>query len=260
MSRNLIQNNKTNHDFEHPQELHQRWKPNPLALFLVQLFLMIPVLFAMDKLTPLCYLTLGLINLFFVAGLELVRFIRLVLPLSTLSWGLFFMNLFFPAKGVNGLDRAISVFLRSFTLISLSSGYILSVNPYDIIRALMQNWHLNYRLGFSLFAGWNTIPLLKRDIAIAQKAQEIRLAGRKKTARRSMTRLPITILSGAIMHGERLSLSMAGRGLEEAKERTFIHRIWWTKKDTLYCIGAGLAALLFWVALILGGIFVFELG
>lgn len=237
-----------------------RWEPNPLALFLAQLFLMVPVLFAMDKITPLCYLTLGFINLFFVAGLELVRFIRLVIPLSTLSLGLFFMNLFFPAQGVNGLDRAISVFLRSFTLISLSSGYILSVSPYDIIRALMQNWNLNYRLGFSLFAGWNTIPLLKRDIEIAQKAQEIRMAGRKQKPRASLTRLPITILSGAILHGERLSLSMAGRGLEDARERTFIHRILWTRKDTLYCIGAGLTALLFWIVLILGGIFVFELG
>ena len=238
---------------------HRRWKPNPLALLLAQLFLMLPVLFAMDKVTPLLFLVLGATNLFVVVGLSPRRFIKLVLPLSTLSFGLFFMNLLFPAEGVNGLDRAISVFLRSFSLISLSSGYILSVSPYDIIRALMQNWHLNYRFGFSLFAGWNTIPLLKRDIEIAQKAQEIRGAGQKKR-RFSLTKLPITILSGAILHGERLSLSMAGRGLEEARERTFIHAIPWTRKDSLYCIGMGITALLLWRVLIWQGIFVFELG
>jgi len=249
-----------------PQE---RWKPNPLALLLADLFLMVPVLFAMGKLTPLCSLALGIINLFTVARLELWPFIRLSLPLSTLSFGLFFMNLLFPAEGVNGLDRAIAVFLRSFALICLSSGYILSVNPYDIIRALMQNWHLNYRFGFSLFAGWNIIPLLKRDIEIAQKAQEIRLAGsranntkRSRTivSRLSLTRLPITILSGAILHGERLSLSMAGRGLEEAQERTFIHRINWSWRDTLYDFAIGLAAGILWFALVTGGLFVFELG
>ncbi|AEJ18845.1 energy-coupling factor transporter transmembrane component T family protein [Gracilinema caldarium] len=254
---------------EYCQRQQQSWKPNPLALLLAQLFIMIPVLFAMDKLTPLSYLALGLINLFLVARLEFQRFIRLVLPLSTLSFGLFFMNLFFPAEGVNGLDRAIAVFLRSFTLICLSSGYILAASPYDIIRALMQNWHLSYRFGFSLFAGWNTIPLLKRDIEIAQKAQEIRLAGsRGKTRKqfrtalpkRSLTRLPITILSGAILHGERLSLSMAGRGLEKAHKRTFIHRIVWSKKDTLYDIGVGFTALILWLGLIRVGIFVFELG
>lgn len=245
----------------------QPWKPNPLALLIAQLFLMLPVLFAIDRVTPLIYLGLGAINLFFVARLSLRRFINLVLPLSTLSFGLFFMNLLFPAEGVNGLERAVSVFLRSFTLISLSSGYILSVNPYDIIRALMQNWHMNYRFGFSLFAGWNTIPLLKRDIEIAQRAQEIRSAGRggsrrrgKNKPSRSITRLPITILSGAILHGERLSLSMAGRGLEEARDRTFIHRIPWTKGDSLYCTITGIAALLLWLLLIRGGIFVFELG
>lgn len=237
-----------------------KWKPNPLALLLAQVFLMIPVLFAMDKTTPLCFLTLGLINLFLVGGLNLYRFIRLVLPLSTLSFGLFFMNLLFPAAGINGLDRAISVFLRSFTLICLSSGYILSASPYDIIRALMQNWELNYRLGFSLFAGWNTIPLLKRDIAIAQTAQEIRLAGLGKKRKRSISRLPITILSGAILHGERLSLSMAGRGLDEAQNRTFIHQIAWTELDTVYHVGAGLAALMVWLVLIRQGVFIFELG
>jgi len=256
--------------------LQRTWKPNPLALFLAQLFLMLPVLFAMDKLTPLLYLALGTVNLFAVAELSPRRFINLVLPLSTLSFGLFFMNLCFPAAGVNGLDRAISVFLRSFTLISLSSGYILAVSPYDIIRALMQNWHLDYRLGFSLFAGWNTIPLLKRDIEIAQMAQEIRSAevrgSRKsvagietksrKAGRRkpSITRLPVTILSGAILHGERISLSMAGRGLEEAKERTFIRRIYWTGWDSLYCAIMGLGALLLWGVLIQRGIFIFELG
>lgn len=255
--------------------IQRTWKPNPLALFLAQLFLMLPVLFAMDKLTPLLYLALGAVNLFAVAELSPRRFIRLVLPLSTLSFGLFFMNLCFPAAGVNGLDRAVSVFLRSFTLISLSSGYILAVSPYDIIRALMQNWHLDYRLGFSLFAGWNTIPLLKRDIEIAQMAQDIRSAGVRGTLirqaggetghrggkrRPSITRLPVTILSGAILHGERISLSMAGRGLEEAKERTFIRRIYWTGWDSLYCAIMGLGALLLWGVLIQRGIFIFELG
>lgn len=257
--------------------LQRTWKPNPLALLLAQLFLMLPVLFAMDKLTPFLYLALGAVNLFAVAELSPRRFSNLVLPLSTLSFGLFFMNLFFPAEGVNGLNRAISVFLRSFTLISLSSGYILAVSPYDIIRALMQNWHLNYRLGFSLFAGWNTIPLLKRDIEIAQMAQHIRSAGLRGTGirgtslgrgnktgsrrhRAPIIRLPVTILSGAILHGERISLSMAGRGLEEARERTFIRRIYWTRQDSLYCVVMGLAAFLLWWALIHLGSFIFELG
>lgn len=247
------------------------WKPNPLALLISQLSLMLPVLFALDRVTPLIYLGLGALNLFIIARLSPRRFIKLVLPLSILSFGLFFMNLLFPAEGINGLERAVSVFLRSFTLISLSSGYILSAHPYDIIRALMQNWHMNYRFGFALFAGWNTIPLLRRDIEIAQKAQEIRSAGIGATGRRgrakslrsgktSITRLPVTILSGAILHGERLSLSMAGRGLEEAQNRTFIHSIAWTKTDTLYCIVTGTTALLLWLALIRGGVFVFELG
>lgn len=239
------------------------WQPNPLALLLAQLSLMVPVLFAMDRITPLVFLAAGLINLFGVAGLSFRRFIKLILPLSTLSFGLFFMNLLFPAEGINGLDRAIAVFLRSFTLICLSSGYILSVSPYDIIRALMQNWGLDYRLGFSLFAGWNTIPLLKRDIEIAQKAQEIRYAGTVRPRyswRAKLTRLPVTILSGAILHGERLSLSMAGRGLEETRERTFFHGVPWTGNDSFYIAITGLASLLVWLTLIRSGIFVFELG
>ncbi|MFQ3547396.1 MAG: energy-coupling factor transporter transmembrane component T [Termitinemataceae bacterium] len=233
--------------------------PNPLSLLVVQLVLMVPVLFSFDKGTPLVFLCLGLVNLFWIARLDIRRFIRLVLPLSTLSFGLFFMNLLFPAEGINGLERGITIFLRSFTLICLSSGYILSISPYDLIRALMQNWHLSYRLGYSLFAGWNTIPLLRRDIELAQRAHEIRYAGRNGTSR-SLTRLPITILSGAILHGERLSISMAGRGLDKAKNRSFLYRLPWTMLDTWYCILTALLVVMLWTLLILNGSFIFDLG
>ncbi|TCW60393.1 energy-coupling factor transporter transmembrane component T [Treponema sp. J25] len=238
-----------------------RWRPNPLALLLGHLALMVPVFLAIDWYTPPLYMLIGYLVIRWSTGLSLKKLLRIVAPLSFLSVGLFLMNVLFPAEGVNGLHRGIAVFLRSLSLITLSSSYILAVHPYDLIRSLMQQWHLSYRWGYALFAGWNSIPLIRRDLELIQKAQDIRLAGQPARHRRQrLLRVPITLLSGVILHGERLSLSMAARGLENCQKRTFIREIPWTGRDWLYIILMGAGSFGLWYILIRSGLFRFELG
>lgn len=233
--------------------------PNPLALLLAQISLMIPVLLAIDPYTPLLFFVVGLANAVAVGKLRVGKFLKILLPLSSVSFSLFFMNLLFPAQGVNGLARGTAVFLRSFSLISLSTAYIAMVDPYDVIRALIQNWKLPYRIGYALFAGWNTIPLIRRDIELIQKAQDIRSAG-KKSKKIPPSRLPVTLLSGVILHGERLSLSMAARGLDTCEKRSFIVPVPWKRTDTVYVVLIVLTAAFLWIALIHFKVFTFELG
>jgi len=233
--------------------------PNPLALLIAELSLMVPVLLAIDPYTPLVFFVMGLVNAVAVGKLRVIQFLKILVPLSTVSLSLFFMNLLFPAQGVNGLARGWAVFLRSFSLISLSTAYITMVSPYDVIRALMQNWRLPYRIGYALFAGWNTIPLIRRDIELIQKAQDIRSGG-QKSKKIPLSRLPVTLLSGIILHGERLSLSMAARGLDRCKKRSFVVLVPWKRSDTVYDILIILTAALWWILLIHFHVFTFELG
>lgn len=233
--------------------------PNALALLIAQVSLMVPVLLAIDPFTPIVFFAAGMMNAIAVGRIRMGKLLRILLPLSLVSCSLFFMNLLFPAKGINGLERGIAVFLRSFSLITLSTAYIVMVSPYDVIRALMQNWKLPYRIGYALFAGWNTIPLIRRDIELIQKAQDIRKAG-SSGRKIPLSRLPITLLAGVILHGERLSLSMAARGLDNCGERSFIVQIPWKKRDTAYGAAVILVTAILWITLIRLKLFAFELG
>ncbi len=233
---------------------------NPLAILLVTVFLLIPVLLSLDPLTPAVFFLLGLINLG-VAGrrIRYRRFLRDTALLSTVGIGLFFLNLLFPAPGVDGLRRGSAVFLRSAALISLSVGYITLVDPYELTRALMQHLRLPPRIGFALFAGWNVIPLLQRDLRIIKKAQAIRLTG-KTGGSGAFLRAAVVLLAGAVRHGERVSLSMAARGIEGGGKRSFMRTTVWTWRDTLYCVAGFVLILLTTTGIITQGWFNLNLG
>jgi len=235
------------------------YRRNPLAILLVTVFLLIPVLASFDPVTPVVFFILGMVNLGIAGKINYITFLKTVFLLSTVGVGLFLLNFLFPAEGINGLHRGITVFLRSISLIGLSIGYIMIVNLYDLTRALMIHLHLPPRLGFALFAGWNVIPLLKRDIQIIKKAQEIRYIKEKKDTKRFL-RAAVVLLSGAVRHGERVSLSMASRGIEESQNRSFIRTTEWNIKDTMYCVLGFLVSGTAITVIVISGQFTFGLG
>jgi energy-coupling factor transport system permease protein len=123
----------------------------------------------------------------------------------------------------------------------------------------MTDLKLSPRIGFAFFAGWNAIPLLKRDLGIIEKAHAVRFAGRRQSFQEYL-KTAVVLLAGAVRHGERVTLSMAAWGIECAQNRTFIEQILWTKTDTLYTVLGCAIALTAGIARVLSGTFIFELG
>ena len=232
---------------------------NPLSVLFVTVCFLLPVLLASDYVTPVVYLALGLGNLSLLGGVDFPRYFRTIAALSLVSVGLFALNVLFPAEGVDGAARGIAVFLRSVSLISLSVGYIFVVDPYDLIRSLMLRLRLEPRVGFALFAGWNTIPLLRRDLAIIERAQAVRFGARRRPAR-SLLHTATSLLTGAVRHGERVALSMAARGMENGGRRTFLRDSPWKAGDSVYCLAGLLASGIAAGFIISRGLFLFELG
>lgn len=232
---------------------------NPLAVLFVTVCLLAPVLFSTGYATPLAYLVLGIVNLGLLGGLDFPKYFRTLAVLSLVSLGLLALNVLFPAEGTDGVSRGIAVFLRSVSLISLSVGYIFVVDPYDLVRSLMIRLRLAPRIGFALFAGWNTIPLLRRDLGIIEKAQALRYGTRKRRIR-DRTHTATALLAGAVRHGERVALSMAARGADNPGPRTFLKDSPWTRGDTLYCAGGFLASALTTACILSLGLFTFHLG
>lgn len=232
---------------------------NPLAVLFVTVCLLVPVLLSSGYAAPVAYLALGLANLVFLGGVDFPRYARTLAALSGVSLGLFALNVLVPAEGTDGLARGIAVFLRSLSLISLSVGFIFSVDPYDLVRALMVRLRLEPKVGFALFAGWNTIPLLRRDLGIIEKAQALRIGSRRRTLR-ERTHTATALLAGAVRHGERVALSMAARGADRDTQRTFLKDSPWTRGDTLYCVAGFLASGMTVSAIAARGLFTFYLG
>ncbi len=232
---------------------------NPLAVLLVTAGFLVPVFLSFDAVTPLAFLALGIVHLALLGGVDFRDFLKTLAALSIVSAGLFALNVLFPAEGVNGLWRGTCVFLRSVCLISLSIGFIYAVNPYDLFRSFMVNLRLPPRIGYALFAGWNTIPLLRRDLGIIERAQAARFGARKRKARDRL-RVAVPLLAGAVRHGERAALSMAARGMENPGNRTYIRESRWTRTDTAYCVLGLLASVAAFLPIIRGGFFIFELG
>jgi len=232
---------------------------HPLAILTVTISLLIPVLLSFDQITPILFFFLGLLNLRMAGTMNWERYFKTLSILSLVGVGLFLLNVLFPAEGVDGVSRGTAVFLRSTCLISLSVGYIFLVDPYDLIRTLMTDLKLPPRMGFAFFAGWNAIPLLKRDLGIIQKAHAVRFAGRRRSFQEYL-KTAVVLLAGAVRHGERVTLSMAARGIEDARNRTFIKQVLWTKVDTLYTVLGCVVALTAGIARLLSETFIFELG
>lgn len=232
---------------------------NPLAALFVTVCLLAPVLLSTGYATPLAFLILGLINLRILGGVRYPDYFKTLSVLSLASAGLFVLNVLAPAEGVNGPARGAAVFLRSVSLISLSMGFIFAVDPYDLVRALMVRLGLAPRVGFALFAGWNTIPLLRRDLGIIEKAQALRYGTRRRRFR-DRTHTATALLAGAVRHGERVALSMAARGADKPGPRTFLKDSPWTRGDTLYCAAGFLAAALTTALILSLGLYTFDLG
>jgi energy-coupling factor transport system permease protein len=210
---------------------------NPLAVLAVTFGLLAPVLFSIDLYTPLVFMGLAMLHLIPLGRVRIRRIAALLLPLSSVPLGLFLLNVLFHRDGFEaGWRLGLALGLRSEALILVSLSLVLLVRPIDLVNALMQQLGLPARLGFPLYAGWNSLPLLRRDLALIERAQDIRLAAGRAGAGRRM-RVAISLLAGALRHAERVSLSMTARGLESPVRRSFYRESRWTSADSVYLAG-----------------------
>jgi energy-coupling factor transport system permease protein len=247
---------------------------SPLAQLLVVIVLLIPVLLSFDPYTPLPYILFGMFQILVLGRVRPAHMARVVLPLAVLPVGLFILNLLFSEVTEEAivygeflflritrtsLHRAVVVGLRSLALIVISIGYLLVTDPLALVNALMQQVRLSPRIGFSLYVAWNTVPFLKNDLRRIQQIHRIRLRRSRRSFKNALP-VAVTLLSGAIRHAERASVSMWIRGLDKAENRTFIHLSRWHICDTVYVAVATVVVTLVFALLLRLQLFVFGLG
>jgi energy-coupling factor transport system permease protein len=252
---------------------------NPLAKLAAPLPVMIALLFTRDIATPLTFSVLVLALLLVGTRLS-ARAIAILLigtPLGVVLLGVTFGVWVDPAR-IEGTGAAASIVLveigewrftlaaylvgiatalrvAALVLLSLIPG--LSTTGPELVRALVQNLRVPYRLGYTALAALRFVPRFGRELEVIRAAHRVRGTDRGRgpvTAVRRSISYAIPLLASAIRHAERVALAMDARafGAHPTRTERIVSR--WRVRDTAFVVVFwAVSAAIVWLGLALEG-------
>jgi energy-coupling factor transport system permease protein len=248
---------------------------NPIAKIAGPLPIMIAVVFTRDVLTPAVVLAAALVVILTGARLRALTIALLILGTPVLlavfavSFGVWVdpgsidpswpgtstvlvqigdWRFTLAALGV-GLATALRV--GAVLMLSLIAG--VSTTGPELVRALVQNLRVPYRIGYTALAALRFVPRFRSELEVIRAARRVRGVdhGRGPVAwLRRTVGLAIPLLAGAIRHAERVALAMDARAFGAHPTRTERTISRWRARDTAFvavCCAASVAVL--WSAL-----------
>ncbi len=233
---------------------------NPLAKFAGPAPAMLLLVFARDVWTPLAFLLLAYALL--VIGIRFTPRIAAILfggiPAAILLIGLGF-SLWTDAARV---DQSVVVWqlgswtmyggallvgfataLRLAAIIALALIAGLSTTGPELVRAMVQQLRVPYRVGYTALAAFRFVPRFAHELDVIRQAHRVRGAHGGRGPFAAVARWAgyvVPLLAGAIRHAERVALAMDARAFGAYPDRTERHRVPWRPRDTAF-------VLLFWV-------------
>ena len=109
----------------------------------------------------------------------------------------------------------------------------------DLVRALVGQLRVPYRFGYAALAAFRFVPSFRLEFATIERAHRARGVffgrGPAGAVRRRLAAL-VPLMAGAMLHAERLALSMDARGFGHAPTRTERRPLRWTGWDTLLTV------------------------
>ncbi|MCK4440003.1 energy-coupling factor transporter transmembrane protein EcfT [Candidatus Bathyarchaeota archaeon] len=137
-----------------------------------------------------------------------------------------------------GIGNGAVMAARFLSIVASSFLFISTTYPNTFAYALMQ-LGLPYRYGFTLITTLRFLPLFSSEFSVVRRAQtargmKISIHPKKIMQTIRLTFLPL-LVSG-LVKVDALSISMEGRGFGAYKDRTFLRKIEFTKKDVATCM------------------------
>lgn len=237
------------------------YRLNPLAKLAAPLPAMVLLVFTRDLAIPLLFIALAL--LIVLVGAELTRPIALLLfvglpivvAIMSFSFGLwsdasrvdqsvllFQIGDYRFYQGALLLGFATALRLASLLVLAFIGG-ITSTGP-ELVRAMIQQLHVPYRIGYTALAAYRFVPRFGHELDVIRSAHRVRgmAEGRGPIAavRRSLGYV-VPLLAGAIRHAERVALAMDSRAFGAHPYRTERTLIPFRTRDWVFMI-------LFWLA------------
>lgn len=231
---------------------------NPLSKLVISLVLFAFMLMTTDPWTPLAFTVLTVLALLILGRMPLRRLFAVLWPMALISMA---FVLFYPflvreklvmdtpllfAFGPlqlyeGGIYYGLSIAMRVFSLLVLSLPFSLTTDSADLIRALVQQWRLPYRIGYSTLAAFRFVPMLQTEMSVIGAAHRVRGVNGSHGLRGSYERLrryAVPLLATAIRQAERTALAMDGRAFGAFPRRTYYRRMRVVAADWLYLAGA----------------------
>ncbi|WP_308797364.1 energy-coupling factor transporter transmembrane component T [Agromyces silvae] len=247
---------------------------NPLAKIAAPLPVMVAVIFTRDLLVPGVLVVASLVLILVGAKLRArtVLFLLvgtpLVIGLLALSFGAWVdpSRVAETAPGASvvlveigdwrytaaALLVGLATALRIVAVVMLSLITGVSTTGPELVRALVQNLRVPYRIGYTTLAALRFVPRFGHELEVIRAAHRVRGVdhGRGPLAwfRRTIG-LAIPLLASAIRHAERVALAMDARAFGAHPTRTERTISRWRARDTVFVIAFWVAAAaLFWWA------------
>jgi energy-coupling factor transport system permease protein len=129
--------------------------------------------------------------------------------------------------------------LRLGAIVALSLIGGLTTTGPDLVRALVQQLRVPYRIGYTAMAAFRFVPRFATELEIIRAAHRVRGShgGRgpfAAVARRFGYVVPL--LAGAIRHAERVALSMDSRAFGAYPTRTERYLVPFRRRDTAFVV------------------------
>jgi energy-coupling factor transport system permease protein len=153
--------------------------------------------------------------------------------LSVGSWTLY--------GGALMVGLATALRLAAILALALIAGYT-TTGP-DLVRALVQQLRVPYRIGYTALAAFRFVPRFGHELDVIRQAHRVRGAHGGRGPFAAMARwwgYIVPLLAGAIRHAERVALAMDSRAFGAYPDRTERHIVPWRTRDTVFILA-------FWV-------------
>ena len=251
---------------------------NPIAKIAAPLPAIIGLLFTRGLAIPLAFAVLGLVLLLVGARLSgrVVAVLLIATPVGVALLGLS-LGLWADPARVDTAGPAASVVLIevgdwTFTLgayligvatalriaailmLTLIAG--LTTTGPELVRALVQNLRVPYRVGYTALAALRFVPRFGHELEVIRAAHRVRGADHGRgpiAALRRATGYAIPLLASAIRHAERVALAMDARAFGAHPTRTERTVSRWRARDTVFVVAFQLVSTAIFVVAFVSG-------
>ncbi|SKA89807.1 energy-coupling factor transport system permease protein [Agreia bicolorata] len=229
---------------------------NPLSKIVAPLPAMALLLFARDIATPLIFCLFVLLMLVIGAHLRartlvvLLVVLPLVVAVMSVSFGIWADAALVgdspvlveagPVRFTVGawlIGLATALRLTAVVLLALIGG-LTSTGP-DLVRSLVQQLRVPYRLGYTALAAFRFVPRFGHELDVIRQAHRVRgmSDGRGPIAAVARTAgYVVPLLAGAIRHAERVALAMDSRAFGAHPTRTERYLIAFRVRDWVFIV------------------------